>query len=48
MHPVFAGVGTISDTLLSEGNNSQLKLQGTRTLGSGVVILSYDLGGPVE
>lgn len=41
VHPTFAGVGTTSDMLFSEGNNARLSLLGTRTLDSGVVILSY-------
>lgn len=41
VHPTFAGVGTTGDMLFSEGNNSKLEPLGTRTLKSGVVILSY-------
>jgi dihydrofolate reductase len=41
VHPVFAGVGDVSDTLLREGNSARFRLAGTRTLGSGVVVLSY-------
>jgi dihydrofolate reductase len=42
VHPVFAGVGEVSDMLFSEGNNARLSLLGARTLSSGVVLLSYD------
>jgi dihydrofolate reductase len=31
VHPHFAGVGTTSDMLFSEGNNTRLKLIETRT-----------------
>jgi dihydrofolate reductase len=41
VHPRFAGVGGPGDLLLSEGNNTRLELIGTRTLGSGIVLLSY-------
>jgi len=41
VNPQFAGVGTIDDTLVREGTNARMQLLGTRTLGSGVVILSY-------
>lgn len=41
VHPHFAGVGTISDMLFSEGNNTRLELIGPQILDSGVVILSY-------
>ncbi|MCO1660555.1 dihydrofolate reductase family protein [Pseudonocardia humida] len=41
VNPQFAGVGALGDTLLSEGTNTRLELLGTRTLGSGVVLLSY-------
>lgn len=41
VNPQFAGVGTLDDTLLSEGTNTRLELLGTRTLRSGVVLLSY-------
>jgi dihydrofolate reductase len=43
IHPHFAGVGTPSDMLFSEGNNTRLELIGTRTLNSGIVILSYQV-----
>jgi dihydrofolate reductase len=43
VHPHFAGVGGLGDTLLSEGNNTRLELIGPRTLNSGVVILSYQV-----
>jgi dihydrofolate reductase len=43
VHPHFAGVGTSSDMLFSEGNNTRLQLTGARTLGSGVVMLSYQV-----
>ncbi|MGP4023372.1 dihydrofolate reductase family protein [Actinomadura sp. 3N407] len=41
VHPHFAGVGGPGDMLLSEGNDARLDLIGTRTLRSGVVMLSY-------
>ncbi|WP_020575922.1 dihydrofolate reductase family protein [Actinopolymorpha alba] len=41
LHPVLAGVGSGDDLLLHEGLNQVLQLEGTRTLGSGVVILTY-------
>jgi dihydrofolate reductase len=41
VHPVFAGVGGVGDTLLREGNSARFKLAGTRTFDSGVVVLSY-------
>jgi len=43
VHPHFAGVGTTSDMLFSEGNNIRLELTGTRTLNSGIVMLSYQV-----
>jgi hypothetical protein len=44
VHPHFAGVGTTSDLLLRKGNNNtRLKLTNTRTLRSGVVMLSYQV-----
>jgi hypothetical protein len=44
VHPHFAGVGTTSDLLLRKGNNNtRLKLTNTRTLKSGVVMLSYQV-----
>jgi dihydrofolate reductase len=42
VNPAFAGVGTTSDMLFNAGTNARLKLLGTRTLDSGVVILSYE------
>ncbi|MFD9950220.1 dihydrofolate reductase family protein [Nonomuraea sp. NPDC059023] len=45
VHPRFAGVGGPGDMLLSQGDNTALSLMGTRTLGSGVVILSYQVAG---
>jgi dihydrofolate reductase len=45
VHPQFAGIGTIDDMLFSEGNNARLELIGTRTLKSGVVMLSYRIPG---
>ena len=39
--PQFAGVGTLDDTLVRDGTNARMQLLGTRTLGSGVVMLSY-------
>lgn len=41
VNPQFAGVGTIDDTLVREGTDARMQLLGARTLGSGVVILSY-------
>jgi len=43
VHPQFAGVGGRGDTLLSAGNNTRLELIDTQSLGSGVVILSYEM-----
>jgi dihydrofolate reductase len=42
VHPALAGVGTTDDMLFSEGTNARFRLLGTRTLHSGVVMLSYD------
>ncbi|MGH3679924.1 MAG: dihydrofolate reductase family protein [Natronosporangium sp.] len=41
VHPHFAGVGGPGDMLLSPGNNTRLELVETRTLRSGIVMLSY-------
>lgn len=41
VHPMLAGVGTVSDMLISEGLNKRLTLLGAKPLSSGVVILSY-------
>jgi dihydrofolate reductase len=41
VHPHFAGVGGPGDMLLSAGSDTRLELLGTRTLKSGVVMLSY-------
>jgi dihydrofolate reductase len=41
VHPVFDGTGSLGDTLLSEGHSARFQFAGTRTFGSGVVILSY-------
>jgi dihydrofolate reductase len=41
VHPHFAGVGGPGDLLLNEGNNTRLELLDTRTLKSGIVMLSY-------
>ena len=41
VHPHFAGVGGPGDMLLRAGTNTRLELIDARTLGSGVVILSY-------
>jgi hypothetical protein len=38
---VFAGVGEGNDLLLEPGLNAALQHTGTRTLQSGVVLLSY-------
>jgi dihydrofolate reductase len=48
VHPKFAGVGATSDLLFSEGTSPRLDLLGTRTLASGVVILSYQVASPGE
>ena len=42
VNPRFAGVGTIEDTLVREGTNARMKLVGTRSLASGVVVLTYE------
>ena len=41
VHPMLAGVGATSDTLISDGLNARLTLAGVRTFNSGVVLLSY-------
>jgi dihydrofolate reductase len=41
VHPVFVGVGDVGDTLLREGNSARFRPAGTRTFGSGIIILSY-------
>ncbi|MBO0817827.1 MAG: dihydrofolate reductase family protein [Actinobacteria bacterium] len=41
VHPRFAGIGGPGDLLLNEGNNTRLELIGSRTLKSGIVLLSY-------
>ena len=41
VHPAFAGVGESHDLLLEPGLNVALQLTGTKTLKSGVVVLSY-------
>jgi dihydrofolate reductase len=41
VHPMLAGVGTPADMLISDGLNTRLSLLGVKTLGSGVVILTY-------
>lgn len=43
VNPRFAGVGTIEDTLVREGTNTRMKLGGTRSLASGVVVLTYEV-----
>jgi dihydrofolate reductase len=50
VHPHFAGVGGAGDLLLNEGTANRLELIGTRTLASGVVLLSYEVptGAPPE
>lgn len=40
VHPHLAGVGEPADLLMQQGLNKKLQLSGTRTLGSGVVVLS--------
>jgi dihydrofolate reductase len=41
VHPMLAGVGTPGDMLISDGLNQRLTLLGVKTLGSGIVLLSY-------
>jgi dihydrofolate reductase len=41
VHPTLAGVGTLSDMLISDGLNKRLTLLDAKTLESGVVLLSY-------
>ena len=41
VHPMLAGVGTLSDMLISDGLNKRLTLLDAKTLKSGVVVLSY-------
>jgi len=48
VQPRFAGVGATSDLLFSEGTSARLDLLGTRTLASGVVIISYQVASPTE
>jgi dihydrofolate reductase len=48
VHPKFAGVGATSDLLYSEGTTARLDLLGTRTLASGVVIISYQAARPTD
>jgi dihydrofolate reductase len=48
VNPRFAGTGTIEDTLVREGTNARMQLLGARTLGSGVVILSYRAEGATD
>jgi dihydrofolate reductase len=43
VHPQLAGVGGPDDLLLKQGANHRLELTGTRTLRSGVVLLSYQV-----
>jgi dihydrofolate reductase len=43
VNPQFAGVGTLEDTLFREGTNTRLQLLGTRTLTTGVVVLTYQV-----
>lgn len=45
VNPRFAGTGTLEDTLVRDGANTRLELQGVRTLASGVAILSYRVPG---
>jgi dihydrofolate reductase len=40
-HPVFAGIGDPNDTLLTPGLNIAMQHTNTRTLASGVVLVSY-------
>jgi dihydrofolate reductase len=48
VHPMFAGVGGIDDTLLADGLNRRLELLGVRRLASGVVLISYDAAGGAD
>lgn len=41
VHPVLVEAGSPSDLLFREGSASRLKLVETKTLASGIVILSY-------
>jgi dihydrofolate reductase len=41
VHPVFVGLGEREGTLIREGNSAKLKLLDNRTIGSGIVILTY-------
>ena len=44
VHPQFAGLGGPDDTLLRPGPNTKLELTRAHRLGSGVVLLSYQVG----
>jgi dihydrofolate reductase len=41
VHPHFAGVGGPADVLFEDGLNKRLQLAGTRTLRSGVVVMTF-------
>ncbi len=41
VHPMLAGAGPPSDTLISDGLNARLTLADVKTFSSGVVIFSY-------
>lgn len=41
VNPTIAGTGGPDDMLFRKGNSAKLELIGTRTLGSGCVVLSY-------
>ncbi|WP_163509919.1 dihydrofolate reductase family protein [Fodinicola acaciae] len=43
IHPVLFGGGSPNELLFHEGTGAKLSLAGTRTLDSGVVILTYDV-----
>lgn len=44
IHPMLAGAGTPSDTLISDGLNARLTPADVKTFSSGVVIFSYQPG----
>jgi riboflavin biosynthesis pyrimidine reductase len=44
VHPVLAGVGTSDDMIWSDGVHARLTLEDVKTLGSGIVVLTYHAG----
>jgi dihydrofolate reductase len=44
VHPVLAGVGTSDDMIWSDGVHARLSLEDVKTLGSGIVVLTYHAG----